>query len=87
MKKKPSTPIKTPDLSGLDAAELRLLVAQFKAVVEEQNTSLLEQNARLENQKNELKAAHRRIELLEEMNRLLKTQKFSASSEKLLMAI
>lgn len=75
MKKKPSTPNKTPDFSSLSAAELRLMVAQFQAVVEEQNTSLLEQ-------KNELKAAHRRIELLEEMNRLLKTQKFSASSEK-----
>src|SRR5690554_1245442 len=75
MKKKPSTPNKTPDLSSLSAAELRLMVAQYQAVVEEQNTSLLEQ-------KNELKAAHRRIELLEEMNRLLKTQKFSASSEK-----
>ena len=75
MKKKPSTLNKTPDLSSLSAAELRLMVAQYQAVVEEQNTSLLEQ-------KNELKAAHRRIELLEEMNRLLKTQKFSASSEK-----
>ena len=75
MKKKPSTPNKPPDLSSLSAAELRLMVAQYQAVVEEQNTSLLEQ-------KNELKAAHRRIELLEEMNRLLKTQKFSASSEK-----
>jgi transposase len=51
------------------------MVAQFQAVVEEQNASLLEH-------KSELKAAHRRIELLEEMNRLLKTQKFSASSEK-----
>ncbi|HKM36168.1 MAG TPA: IS66 family transposase [Thiopseudomonas sp.] len=75
MKKQPEPTIKTPDLSSLSAAELRLVVAQFQAVVEEQNTSLLEQ-------KNELKAAHRRIELLEEMNRLLKTQKFSASSEK-----
>ncbi len=51
------------------------MVAQFQAVVEEQNTCLLEH-------KNELKAAHRRIELLDEMNRLLKMQKFSASSEK-----
>ena len=68
MKKKPSTPIKTPDLSGLSAAELRLVVAQFQAVIDEQNTALQD--------------AHRRIELLEEMNRLLKTQKFSASSEK-----
>src|SRR5690554_2530211 len=75
MKKKPSTPIEAPDLSSLSAAELRLMVTQFQAVVEEQNTRLLEH-------KNALKAAHRRIELLEEMNRLLKTQKFSASSEK-----
>ncbi|MDY7220506.1 transposase, partial [Denitrificimonas sp. JX-1] len=82
MKKQPKPTIKTPDLSSLSAAELRLMVTQYQAVVEEQNTSLLEQNARLENQKSELKAAHRRIELLEEMNRLLKTQKFSASSEK-----
>ena len=75
MKKQPKLPIKTSDLSSLSAAELRLMVAQFQAVVEEQNASLLEH-------KSELKAAHRRIELLEEMNRLLKTQKFSASSEK-----
>ena len=75
MKKKPSTPIEAPDLSSLSAAELRLMVTQFQAVVEEQNTRLLEH-------KNALKVAHRRIELLEEMNRLLKTQKFSASSEK-----
>ena len=75
MKKQPKPTIKTPDLSSLSAAELRLMVAQFQAVVEEQNASLLEH-------KSELKAAHRRIELLEEMNRLLKTQKFSASSEK-----
>ena len=75
MKKQPKPTIKTPDFSSLSAAELRLMVAQFQAVVEEQNASLLEH-------KSELKAAHRRIELLEEMNRLLKTQKFSASSEK-----
>src|SRR5699024_5073025 len=75
MKKQPKPTIKTPDLSSLSAAELRLMVAQSQAVVEEQNASLLEH-------KSELKAAHRRIELLEEMNRLLKTQKFSASSEK-----
>src|SRR5690554_18808 len=75
MKKKPSTPIEAPDLSSLSAAELRLMVAQFQTVVEEKNTRLLEH-------KNALKVAHRRIELLEEMNRLLKTQKFSASSEK-----
>ena len=68
MKKQPKTTIKTPDLSGLSAAELRLLVAQFQAVIDEQNTALQD--------------AHRRIELLEEMNRLLKTQKFSASSDK-----
>ena len=68
MKKQPKTTIKTPDLSGLSAAELRLVVAQFQAVIDEQNTALQD--------------AHRRIELLEEMNRLLKTQKFSASSEK-----
>ncbi|WP_439651870.1 hypothetical protein [Proteus mirabilis] len=43
-------------------------MAQFQAVIDEQNTALQD--------------AHRRIELLEEMNRLLKTQKFSASSEK-----
>ena len=63
MKKQPKPTIKTPDLSSLSAAELRLMVAQFQAVVEEQNASLLEH-------KSELKAAHRRIELLEEMNRL-----------------
>ena len=68
MKKQPKTTMKTPDLSGLSAAELRLVVAQFQAVIDEQNTALQD--------------AHRRIELLEEMNRLLKTQKFSASSEK-----
>ncbi|MFD1007011.1 IS66 family transposase [Oceanisphaera ostreae] len=72
MKKTPSTSIKTPDLSGLSAAELRLMLAkmqqEFQTVVDKQ--------------KSELNAAHRRIELLEEMNRLLKTQKFSASSEK-----
>lgn len=68
MKKTPSTSIETPDLSGLSAAELRLVVAQYQTVVAEQSTAL--------------KDAHRRIELLEEMNRLLKTQKFSASSEK-----
>ena len=68
MKKQPKTTMKTTDLSGLSAAELRLVVAQFQAVIDEQNTALQD--------------AHRRIELLEEMNRLLKTQKFSASSEK-----
>lgn len=75
MKKKPLPTINTPDLSSLSAAELRLVVAQYQAVV-------AEQDGRLVSQGNELKDAHRRIELLEEMNRLLKTQKFSASSEK-----
>jgi len=75
MKKQPKPTINPPDLSGLSAAELRLVVAQYQAVVEEQNACLLEQN-------NELKEARRRIEILEEINRLLKTQKFSASSEK-----
>src|SRR5690554_5398467 len=75
MKKKPSTPIKTPDFSGLDAAELRSVVAQFQAVIEEQNI-------RLNVQTKELTVAHPRIEIPEELNRLLKTQKFSASSEK-----
>ena len=82
MKKTPSTSIKTPDLSSLSAAELRLVVAQYQAVVAEQSTALSEKNARLASQKTALKDAHRRIQLLEEMNRLLKTQKFSASSEK-----
>ena len=68
MKKQPKTTMKTPDLSSLSAAELRSVVAQFQAVIDEQNTALQD--------------AHRRIELLEEMNRLLKKQKFSASSEK-----
>lgn len=72
MKKTPSTSIETPDLSGLSAAELRLVMAQMQ-----------QQLQRVIDEKNEtLKDAHRRIELLEEMNRLLKTQKFSASSEK-----
>ena len=75
MKKQPKPTINPPDLSGLSAAELRLVVAQYQAVVEEQNACLLEQN-------NELKEARRRIEILEEINRLLKAQKFSASSEK-----
>ena len=50
MKKQPKTTIKTPDLSGLSAAELRLVVAQFQTVIEEQNSALQD--------------AHRRIELL-----------------------
>lgn len=54
----------------------------IRFVVEEQNTYLLGQNARLLNQNKALEGAHRRIEILEEINRLLKTQKFSANSEK-----
>lgn len=81
-KKQPKLTIKAPDLSDLSAAELRLMVAQYQAVVEAQSTNLLEQNHRLENQNKELKEARRRIEILEEINRLLKAQKFSASSEK-----
>ena len=82
MKKQSNPIINTSDLSGLSAAELRLVVAQYQAVVAEQNTALSEKNARLASQNTALKDAHRRIELLEEINRLLKAQKFSASSEK-----
>lgn len=79
MKKQPNLTIKTPDLSRLSAAELRLVMAQIQ---QQFQTVIDEQNARLLNQDKALDAAHRRIELLEEINRLLKAQKFSASSEK-----
>ena len=59
MKKQPKPTIETLDLSGLSAAKLRLVVAQYQAVVEEQNAALQD--------------ARRRIEILEEINRLLKT--------------
>lgn len=82
MKKEPSHTIKTPDLSRLSAAELRLVMAQMQQQQQQFQTVIDEQNARLLNQDKALDAAHRRIELLEEINRLLKAQKFSASSEK-----
>ena len=74
--------MKTPDLSRLSAAELRLVMAQMQQQQQQFQTVIDEQNARLLNQDKALDAAHRRIELLEEINRLLKAQKFSASSEK-----
>ncbi|HKM26894.1 MAG TPA: IS66 family transposase [Thiopseudomonas sp.] len=82
MKKQPNPTIKTPDLSRLSAAELRLVMAQMQQQQQQFQTVIDEQNARLLNQDKALDAAHRRIELLEEINRLLKAQKFSASSEK-----
>ena len=82
MKKEPNHTIKTPDLSRLSAAELRLVMAQMQQQQQQFQTVIDEQNARLLNQDKALDAAHRRIELLEEINRLLKAQKFSASSEK-----
>src|SRR5699024_5206485 len=64
---------------SLSAAELRLVMAQMQ---QQFQTVIDDQNARLLNQDKALDVAHRRIELLEEINRLLKAQKFSASSEK-----
>lgn len=65
MKKQPNPTIKTPDLSRLSAAELRLVMAQMQQQQQQQfQTVIDEQNARLLNQDKALDAAHRRIELL-----------------------
>ncbi|NLJ12480.1 MAG: hypothetical protein GX373_05685, partial [Gammaproteobacteria bacterium] len=47
MKKQPKSTMKTPDLSGLSTAELRLVVAQFQAVIDEQNTALQDAHRRI----------------------------------------
>ncbi|HAI9994175.1 TPA: hypothetical protein ACM3G7_004655 [Escherichia coli] len=64
MKKEPNHTIKTPDLSRLSAAELRLVMAQMQQQQQQFQTVIDEQNARLLNQDKALDAAHRRIELL-----------------------
>lgn len=75
MKKKPFNPTVMPDLSRLDAAQLRALVEQMTEVVEAQGQ-------RISRQEKDLKAAEKHILLLEEIIQLHKVQKFAASSEK-----
>jgi len=68
MKLKPETPSKTPDISGLSAAELL-------SVVEGLQQELAAKNA-------EAQRRNQYIQILEELLRLKKIQQFGASSEK-----
>ena len=68
MKKCPDTPFKTPDLSGLSAAEVAALVAGLQQQVASQQSVL--------------KQRDQYIQLLEEKLRLQQIQKFAARSEK-----
>ncbi|QKS24044.1 IS66 family transposase [Vreelandella titanicae] len=68
MRKRPGTPSKIPDLSGLSAAEVAALVAGLQQQVASQQTVL--------------KQRDQYIQLLEEKLRLQQIQKFAARSEK-----
>lgn len=79
MKKKAFNTIKTPDLSRLDAAQLRAMVEQMQ----QQMTETIElKDRQISQQKKDLHEAEKRIALLEEIVRLRMIQKFAASSEK-----
>lgn len=75
MKKKPISPSSKPDLSRLNAAQLRALVEEMDALAQ-----LSAQ--RIKEQAQALKYAEQRIILLEEVLRLRKIEKFAARSEK-----
>lgn len=75
MKTSPDSASNQPDFSDLSAAELRRVLADFQQ-------QLNDQAALIEEHENALRSRDNYIELLEELLRLKKIQKFAASSEK-----
>ena len=75
MKLKPETPSKTPDISGLSAAELR-------SVVEGLQQELATKSAEIQQRNQAVKQRDQYIQILEELLRWKRVQQFGASSEK-----
>jgi transposase len=75
MKLKPEAPSKTPDISGLSAAELR-------SVVEGLQLELTAKSAEIQQHDQEVKQRDHTIQILEELLRWKRIQQFGASSEK-----
>ena len=87
MQTRPDSASDSPDLSGLTAADLAALVASLQQKVASQDAALLDKEAQLKAQSSTIKQRDNYIELLEELLRLKRLQKFAASSEKLLHQI
>lgn len=68
MKLKPETPLKSPDISGLSAAELLLVVEGLQQELAAKNAAAQQRN--------------QYIQILEELLRWKRVQQFGASSEK-----
>jgi transposase len=75
MKLKPEAPSKTPDISGLSAAELL-------SVVEGLQQELAAKSAEIQQRNQEVKQRDHTIQILEELLRWKRIQQFGASSEK-----
>jgi len=75
MKLKPEAPSKTPDISGLSAAELL-------SVVEGLQQELAAKSAEIQQRNQEVKQRDHYIQILEELLRWKRVQQFGASSEK-----
>lgn len=71
-----------PDLSRLNADQLRALVAQMAEFVQSSEQHIAAQDNLLREREQALKAAEQRIAQLEEIIRLHKAQQYGASSEK-----
>ena len=75
MKLKPEAPSKTPDISGLSAAELR-------SVVKDLQQELATKSAEIQQRDQAVKQRDQYIQTLEELLRWKRVQQFGASSEK-----
>lgn len=82
MKLIPAKSISSPDYSAFSAAELFSLVQDFQQQLDEKNTTLALREDTLKQRDNDIKQQKNYIALLEELLKLSKIQKFTASSEK-----
>ncbi|MBM7457302.1 transposase [Oceanisphaera litoralis] len=82
MKIQPETPVITPQLSGLSAAELLSMVAGLQQQLAAQQAELEQRERALEQRDRTVRQRDQYIELLEELLRWKRAQQFAASSEK-----
>jgi transposase len=82
MKLKPEAPSKTPDISGLSAAELRSVVEDLQQKLAAKSAEIQQRDQALAQGAQAVKQRDHTIQILEELLRWKRVQQFGASSEK-----
>jgi Tfp pilus assembly protein FimV len=82
MQLKPEAPSKTPDISGLSAAELRSVVEGLQQELTAKSAEIKQRDQEVKQRDQEVKQRDHYIQILEELLRWKRVQQFGASSEK-----